>query len=317
MRLLAHSVKIVHRKGSLHCIPDALSRMYESETVPLNNVEEATDLWYDERVKVQKDPRKFRNWKVVKGQLYFRNVPDNRNVVDDNENWKIVLPSYKRAQVLEQCHDDPASAHLGINKTYLKVQADYFWPKMLPDIVKYVRTCKTCQLTKPEQKAASGLLGGRIIECPWDVLSTDVMEFPRSKNGMCYLVVFQDLFTKWIEMKPLKQATAKTISEAFEDLVLYRWGAPRVLISDCGTEYLNKIMSDLADEYGYLHSTSPPYTPRAEPTERTNRVLKGMIIGYLNQDHREWDVHLRDFRFAYNSAVHSATKFSPAFLNFG
>ena len=108
---------------------------------------------------------------------------------------------------------------------------------MLPDIAKYVKTCKTSQLTKSEQKASSRLLGGRIIEQPWDVLSTDVMEFPRSKNLMNYLVVFQDLFTKWIEIKPLKQATVKTISEAFEELVLYRWGIPRVLISDCGTEY--------------------------------------------------------------------------------
>ena len=78
MRLLAHNIKIVHRKGSVHCVPDALSRMFEFKTITVNALKETDDPWYTKRIKqVQKDPRKFRNWRVVKGQLFFRNTPDN------------------------------------------------------------------------------------------------------------------------------------------------------------------------------------------------------------------------------------------------
>ncbi|XP_046592811.1 uncharacterized protein LOC124293912 [Neodiprion lecontei] len=42
-----------------------------------------------------------------------------------------------------------------------------------------------------------------------------------------------------------------------------------------------------------------------------------MIIAFLEQEHREWDLHLPDFRFAYNTAYHTSAQTSPAFLNFG
>ena len=42
-----------------------------------------------------------------------------------------------------------------------------------------------------------------------------------------------------------------------------------------------------------------------------------MISSFVAENHREWDVHLPKFRLAVNSAVHSSTKVSPAFLNFG
>ncbi|GAB1860686.1 Gypsy retrotransposon integrase-like protein 1 [Camponotus japonicus] len=42
-----------------------------------------------------------------------------------------------------------------------------------------------------------------------------------------------------------------------------------------------------------------------------------MIVAFLDRDHREWDEHLKDFRFAYNTAHHSSIGTSPAFLNLG
>lgn len=75
-------------------------------------------------------------------------------------------------------------------------------------------------------------------------------------------------------------------------------------------------MRAFAAEYGITHTTVPPY-PQANPVERVNRVLKTMIIAFLDRDHWEWDVHLNDFRFAYNIAHHSSIGASPAFLNLG
>ncbi|XP_025266173.1 uncharacterized protein LOC112638514 [Camponotus floridanus] len=42
-----------------------------------------------------------------------------------------------------------------------------------------------------------------------------------------------------------------------------------------------------------------------------------MIIAFIEKDHREWDEHIADFRFAYNTACHSSLGASPAFLNLG
>ena len=37
----------------------------------------------------------------------------------------------------------------------------------------------------------------------------------------------------------------------------------------------------------------------------------------VEKNQREWDVHYYEFRSAYNTAVHPATRVSSAFLNFG
>ena len=42
-----------------------------------------------------------------------------------------------------------------------------------------------------------------------------------------------------------------------------------------------------------------------------------MIVAFIQEDHREWDAHLSDFCFAYNTTYHSLLGTSPAFLNLG
>ena len=42
---------IQHRKGSLHYVPDALSRMFEDESEGLNAITETNDTWYDKELK--------------------------------------------------------------------------------------------------------------------------------------------------------------------------------------------------------------------------------------------------------------------------
>ncbi|KMQ82019.1 Uncharacterized protein F44E2.2 [Lasius niger] len=42
-----------------------------------------------------------------------------------------------------------------------------------------------------------------------------------------------------------------------------------------------------------------------------------MISQFVNKNHRDWDKNLPALQFAYNTATHDATGFSPAYLNYG
>ncbi|KMQ84151.1 retrovirus-like pol polyprotein [Lasius niger] len=141
--------------------------------------------------------------------------------------------------------------------------------------------------------------------------------FPASRNGFAYLLIIQDLFTKWIECCPLRKANGKKIREAIAELVINRWGTPRVLLTDNGTEFVNRDLKALAEEFGIARVTVPQYHPQANPVERVNRVIKTMVIAFLEHDHRDWDIHLAEFRFAYNTAFHTSLQATPAFLNLG
>ncbi|XP_051158564.1 uncharacterized protein LOC127279951 [Leptopilina boulardi] len=62
---------------------------------------------------------------------------------------------------------------------------------------------------------------------------------------------------------------------------------------------------------------TPPYHPQANPVERSNRTLKTMIAIFIGKDHRDWDLHVHEFRHASNTATQVVTKTSPSFLNYG
>ena len=125
-------------------------------------------------------------------------------------------------------------------------------------------------------------MGVRTVEEPWTTVAIDIIgPQTRSKNGAVYALILQDLFTKWVEIVPLRKATGKTVKKAYQDTILYRYGALKVLITDNGTEFVNKILVQVAEEYKILHTTVPPCQAEANPVERANRTLKQIIIAYL------------------------------------
>ncbi|XP_029673843.1 uncharacterized protein LOC115241984 [Formica exsecta] len=42
-----------------------------------------------------------------------------------------------------------------------------------------------------------------------------------------------------------------------------------------------------------------------------------MISKFVDKDHRDWDEHLPAFQFAFNTAVHDATGYTPAYITHG
>ena len=143
----------------------------------------------------------------------------------------------------------------------------------------------------------------RNLEGPWIVVASDIMgPKPPSRTG-------RDLFTRYVELKALRKADATSVLKAFEELIVNRWGCPRVLLTDNGTEFSNRMVTERLN--------IPPYHAQANPVERVNRNLRPMINSFLADDHRDWDLHLNELRFALNSTVHSPLGVSPAFLNLG
>ena len=100
-----------------------------------------------------------------------------------------------------------------------------------------------------------------MIERPWAVVASDLIEFPQSNGQYKYVVVFQDLFTRWVELQPLRRATAKNVAVALQELILCRWGTIDYLLTDSGKEYDNKDLARTLEEYGGTRVTTPPYDP--------------------------------------------------------
>ena len=339
--LQAYDIEFVHRKGAHNKVPDALSRACENTASGTQNTSSLTpapassihpaeiaalgeiltdDPWYTKKKQqVTKWPSRYPDLKIENGLLYAHR-PNKwiDPIIQDLDAWKLLLPAANRERALYEAHDEPQSGHLGVEKTYARLATYYYWPGCFYDTSCYVKACQECQRHKPDQRPPAGLMNERYVEGPWVVVAADIMgPKPPSKRGFRYIIVFEDIFTKYVEIKALRKADAKSVLEAFEELIINRWGCPQYLLTDNGTEFSNKMVTERLALYGIQQTTIVPYHAQANPVERVNKTLRAMINSYLTNDHREWDEHLKEFSFALNNMVHSSTKISPAFLNFG
>ncbi|CAB0042571.1 unnamed protein product [Trichogramma brassicae] len=139
--------------------------------------------------------------------------------------------------------------HLGAKKTYDRLACEYWWPGMWYAVEEYCNSCDVCQRYKVPQTGPKGLMTRRVVDRPWAVVAADMMEFPRSKNQNKYLLVFQDLFTRWIEIVPLRKANGVNVLRAFEELVLFRWETPEFLLTDNGKEFDNAVVNTALEEW--------------------------------------------------------------------
>jgi hypothetical protein len=123
---------VVHRKGTSHQVPDALSRINvldastTAETVA--NFEESSDELYVERRKqVQQEIDKWPDWRVKGNRLYHLKSDHVKKVIEGTtDRWKLVLPKAFREKIFKENHDLPTAGHLGITKTFLWIAQAYF-----------------------------------------------------------------------------------------------------------------------------------------------------------------------------------------------
>ena len=95
-------------------------------------------------------------------------------------------------------------------------------------------------------------------------------------------------------------------------------GLPAVITTDQGTEFKNKLNDELMKTFNIDHRLTTAYHPQANGLdERFNQTLTNSIVKYVESDWENWDAHLDQVVFAYNTAVQESTKYTPFQAMFG
>lgn len=311
---------IEHRPGKLNALPDALSRA-PLEIAPINNVDFSNtkdNSYIRLRDRLNTEPDLFPDWRV-ENDLIYKRVDSPYDVPSNLSAWKLLVPRDHRNSILQECHDDPSAAHLGIFKTYHRIIERYYWPKMRTSIARYVKQCKVCLAQKVPQLRPPGLMGKeKIIKFPWQAISVDLMgPLPKSLKGHQYILAVSDWFTKFPLLFPLREATAPKICQLLEEHVFLLFGVPQIVMVDNGTQFVSDKFRNLMTKYSVPKIWyNAKFHPQVNFVERTNRTVKTAIRSYVQDNHRKWDENLSALAQAIRTAVHEVTGFSPSFLNF-
>ncbi len=115
---------------------------------------------------------------------------------------------------------------------------------------------------------------------------------PRSTHQHEYILVFVDYFSRWVELFPIRKATALTVASLLRKEILTRWGVPDLILSDQGTQCVSAVFKEICTEWKLIQKTTTAYHPQTNMTKGVNRTLKQMIAAYVEDNHKKLDQYL-------------------------
>ncbi|MGL6003312.1 DDE-type integrase/transposase/recombinase, partial [Aeromonas sobria] len=196
----------------------------------------------------------------------------------------------------------------------------YYWPGMDRDINDFIKSCVKCQQRVKNNKTNNTSLQP-LPQCsaPNQRIHADLFgPLKTSGSGKKYILCITDSMTKYVELVALPDKEAQTVAEAMFNRWICRYGSPLQITTDGGKEFCSKLSDRLYELMKIDHLTTSPYHPQCNSqAEIVNKTIAKYLSSFVDQTTLDWETYLPPLMFAYNTSMHSTTKFSPFFLTFG
>ena len=149
--------------------------------------------------------------KTIDGAVFKRTkfrTDDHNDMI-----WKIWVPRSLRANFLVKHHQDPIAGRGGIGKTLHRLRAKYYWPGMASDTKAYIFDCEICKSSKAPNAISRPFMGNQITsERVFQRVYIDFCgPYPRSCLGNSFVFVVLDHYSKFVFLKPMRNATASEV----------------------------------------------------------------------------------------------------------
>lgn len=89
----------------------------------------------------------------------------------------------------------------------------------------------------------------------------DILELTTTSENYKYVLLVVDSFSRWCEAIPLKSQEAYVVAEALFAEVICRYGAPLILVSDRGQNFLSKLVAAMCELFDITRHHTSSYHP--------------------------------------------------------
>lgn len=151
-----------------------------------------------------------------------------------------------------------------------------------------------------------------------ETLQADLVEmipYSRENKNNKYILVVIDVFSKYVWALPVKNKSAKDVSEAMQIILNKIKPQPKNIQTDLGKEFYNSTFASLMQKYKLNHYSTFS-AKKASIVERVNRTLKSAMWKIFSyQGSYKWLEVLPKVVEKYNSSVHSTIHMKPKDVN--
>ncbi|XP_013624645.1 PREDICTED: uncharacterized protein K02A2.6-like [Brassica oleracea var. oleracea] len=136
---------------------------------------------------------------------------------------------------------------------------------------------------------------------------------PSYKNE--YILVAVDYVSKWVEAIASPTNDARVVTNMFKTIIFPRFRVPRVVISDGGTHFINKVFQGLLKKNSVKHKVATAYHPQTSgQVEVPNREIKSILHKTVGTTRKAWSFKLDDALWAYRTAYNTPLGTTPYLL---
>jgi ribonuclease HI len=213
-----------------------------------------------------------RSYVIIEGELYKHGV------------CSPLLKCLSRAkgiELMKEIHAGLCGSHIESRPLLGKVfRKEFYWPKAASDAAELVQKCENCQKCVRDQKQPSSLT--QLIQPTWSLQrwGLDLLgPLPLAQGNLRYVVVAVEYFSKWIEAKPLATITSVTVQKFFWQNIVCRFGVPKAITVDNGTQFDVETFKDFYDQIGTkIHFALVRHPKSNGLVERANGIIMTGIM---------------------------------------
>ncbi|GFS57234.1 putative uncharacterized transposon-derived protein F54H12.3 [Trichonephila clavipes] len=138
----------------------------------------------------------------------------------------------------------------------------------------------------------------------------DMQSLAEFNKGYKYLLTCIDLFSKFAWAVPLKDKFGKSVKSGLE--IIFKERKPKVLQTDAGKEFLNKIVQNYLKNLNVNFFFFTNNETKASIVERFNRTLKTKMWKYFTEFNTKNYIDVIDkLIHSYNHSYHRSIKMEP------
>jgi len=180
---------------------------------------------------------------------------------------KLYIPPQYRDAVLSEAH----STHQGRLAMQNSIVAEFWWPQMMQDIIRFLRNCDECIKKHPIKRSE---LSSWPESQKWERLHIDWAL--TSQFGPVLIIV--DACTNFIDAIPCTSRTTENVKKCLCRLFSF-FSVPLSVVSDNAPEFL--ALKDWLAKLGIRLVNTPPYNPSSNgQAERAVKTIKYALRSY-------------------------------------
>ncbi|XP_068237354.1 uncharacterized protein [Palaemon carinicauda] len=156
------------------------------------------------------------------------------------------------------------------------------------------------------------------VEEPFTQIVIDIVgPLPKTKTGFQYMLTIMDRTTRFPEVIPVRGIKSGIVIKHLMDF-FSRYGLPREIQSDQGSNFTSREFQAKMNELGIKHNLASSYHPESQGIlERFHSTLKNALTKYCLDHVEKWDKDLPLLLFALRSAPSESLGFSPFQMVYG